>query len=271
MLVSLGHVPVVVDVRAPGTDAEYIQGSIIDRAVVAQALSKADMVIHIAAWHGVHEFRKEKDAYDFWDLNVTGTFNVLQGAAEAGISNFIFISSTSIDERFGIYGHTKVLNEEMMRAYAERHGMSIIALRPRAFIPHWNRTIYNSYIDWAQWFWGGAVHINDVAQAVMRSVEFLATGEKLAEPLFLTVDGAYEFTDDDLKSWDSSGVGTTFAKYYPQYLDVVRQYGLDPGKKPKRLDISETRRVINYQPQFSLKNLLEELAEFGAEGPPCPV
>ncbi len=105
----------------------------------------------------------------------------------------------------------------------------------------------------------------------MRGVEYLASGVNIDDPLFLPVDGAYEYAEVDLKTWDSAGPGTTFAKYYPDYLDVVRKYGLDAARQPKRLDISETRRILKYEPQFSLKTLLEELAEFGAEGPPPPV
>ncbi len=271
MLVQRGDVPVVLDVRPPHNRAEFVDASITDRKALAEALPGADMVIHIAAWHGVHEFRKEKDVYEFWDLNVTGTFNVFQAAADAAIDKVIFISSTSIDERFGVYGHTKVLCEEIVRAYVARHGMSIVTLRPRAFIPHWNRTIYSSYIEWANWFWGGAVHIDDVAQAVMRGVDYLASGQKTQEPLFLPVDGAYEYTDDDLKAWDKEGAGSTFKKYYSNYIDLANEHGLDPARKPKRLDISETRRILKYEPRFSLKNLLEELAEHGAKGPPAPV
>lgn len=270
LLSQRGDTPVVLDVRMPENGFEFVNASITDREALAAALPGAEMVVHIAAWHGVHEFRKEKDAYEFWDLNVTGTFNVFQAAADAGISKVIFISSTSIDERFGIYGHTKVLCEEMVRAYVARHGMSIVTLRPRAFIPHWNRKIYASYIEWANWFWGGAVHIDDVAQAVMRAVEYLEAEPEPGDPLFLTVDGAYEYTDDDLKNWDFDGAGTTFKKHYPGYFEIVTKYGFDPGRKPKRLDISETRRLLEYEPRFSLKNLLEELAEYGADGPPAP-
>jgi hypothetical protein len=39
-------------------------------------LSRLDCIVHIAAWHGIHEDRGEKDAYDFFDLNVRGTFEV---------------------------------------------------------------------------------------------------------------------------------------------------------------------------------------------------
>ncbi len=270
LLAERGDTPVVLDVRPPQGGVEFVDASITDRDALKAALPGAGMIVHIAAWHGVHEFRKEKNAYDFWDLNVTGTFNVFQTAADAGIDKIVFISSTSIDERFGIYGHTKVLCEEMVRTYAARHGMSILTLRPRAFIPHWNRTIYSSYIEWAKWFWGGAVHINDVAQAVMRAVEFL-DANKLAEPIFLAVDGAYEYSERDLETWDRDGSGSTFKKYYADYFDIVREHGLDPSHKPKRLDISDTRKLLNYEPHFSLKNLLEELAEYGADGPPGPL
>ncbi len=98
-----------------------------------------------------------------------------------------------------------------------------------------------------------------------------ASGQKTEEPLFLPVDGAYEYSDEDLKNWDSQGSGTTFQKYYSNYLKLVREHGLDPARKPKRLDISETRRILKYEPRYSLKNLLEELAKFGAEGPPAPM
>lgn len=263
-----GDVPVILDVRPPGGSVEFFKASITDRDALKLALPGADIIVHIAAWHGVHEFRKEKDAYDFWDLNVTGTFNVFQAAVDAGIDKVVFISSTSIDERFGIYGHTKVLCEEMVRAYVSRHGMRILTLRPRAFIPHWNRTIYASYIEWANWFWGGAVHIDDVAQAVMRAIEYLQSDKTSTEPFFLPVDGAYEYSQEDLKEWDKDGPGTTFKKHYSGYFDLAREHGLDPARKPKRLDISETRLILNYEPRFSLKNLLEELKEYGAEGPP---
>lgn len=270
-LLQRGYTPTVLDVRSPEGNFDCIKASITDRAAVQNAVAGIEMVIHIAAWHGVHEFREERDAYEFWDLNVTGTFNLLQAAADAGMRKFIFISSTSIDERFGLYGHTKVIGEEMVRAYADRHGMQIVTLRPRAFIPHWNRVIYNSYIEWAKWFWGGAVHIDDVAQAVLRSVEFLDQSPNLHEPLFLTVDGAYEYSEEELNNWDSNGPGETFKGRYGAYVDLVCRHGLEPAKKPKILDISETRRVLKYDPQYSLKNLLSELEQFGAEGPPSPI
>lgn len=278
----MGHTPVVFDIRKPqendspiardvlqASNVEFIEGSITDREELQAAMQDVDIVVHIAAWHGIHEFRNEKTVWEFWDLNVNGTFNVFQTAAEAGIKNMIFISSTSINERFGIYGHSKVLGEEIATAYAFRHAMNVITLRPRAFIPPYNRVVYDKFIDWAKWFAKGAVHISDVAQAVIKSIELLQEGNHSLEkaPVFLTVDGAYQYSDEDLADWDADGPGTTFRKHYNQFYDIAVSAGLDPALKPAKLDISETQRVLNYRPLYSMKTLLLELKMYGPKGP----
>jgi nucleoside-diphosphate-sugar epimerase len=155
------------------------------------------------------------------------------------------------------------------RAYAQRHRVNVITLRPRAFIPPWNREVYRSFVEWARWFWRGAVHIDDVSQAVTRAVALLGQGP-LATPLVLTVDGAYEYTEEDFQNWDKEGPGTTFRKYYAEYSDMAVRHGLDPARKPEKLDITETRHWLGYEPQYSLKNLLVELDRFGEAGPPAP-
>lgn len=269
-LVAQANTAIRLDVRSPAdSNGIYIAGSILDRSTLANAMHDVDCVVHIAAWHGVHEFRREKDVYDFWDLNVTGTFYVFEAAAQAGITRMVYISSTSVEERDGVYGHTKVLGEEIARTYAARHHMNVITLRPRAFIPYWNKAVYNSYVEWAKWFWGGAVHINDVTQAVMQSINLL-TKQPLTEHLVLPLDGAYDYTDEDLEQWDAAGAGSTFRKYYSQYVDLVLSHGLDPTQKPITYDITTTQHWLGYKPTYGLHNLLLELAQYGEGGPPPP-
>jgi nucleoside-diphosphate-sugar epimerase len=269
-LEARGDVPVRFDVRPPRSSRGlYVQGSILDRETLQQSLQGTDCVVHIAGWHGIHEATGAKTVYEFWDLNVTGTFYVFEAAVRAGVRQFVHISSTSVHHWAGVYGHTKVLGEEVARAYAQRHRMKVITLRPRAFIPPWNRGVYRSFVEWAKWFWRGAVHIEDVSQAVVRALDLLVRSP-LAAPLVLTVDGAYDYTDDDLRNWDREGPGTTFRKYYAEYYEVAVRHGLDPGLKPEKLDISETRHWLGYEPHYSLKNVLVELARFGEAGPPAP-
>src|SRR5262249_8050853 len=55
--------------------------------------------------------------------------------------------------------------------YRKHRHMNVITLRPRGFIPYWDRAVYTKYSDWARWFWKGAVHIDDVATAVILSLD----------------------------------------------------------------------------------------------------
>lgn len=268
-LLSNGDTPVILDIRAPAElppGAEFVQGSILDRARLPALFRGCDCIVHIAAWHGIHEARGEKDPYDFFDLNVRGTFEVFEAAAGAGINKIIYISTTSVYRPDTLYGRAKILAERIVDDYARYRDMNVISLRPRAFIPFWNRTAYANYIDWARWFWKGAVHIDDVAAAVMLALD-LVPRQRIDCPA-LTLDGAYEYTDTDLEHWDADGPGSTFRKYYPEYYDLVLTYGLDPALKPHKLDISETVRWLGYKPSFGLARLLAELAAFGDKGPP---
>ena len=265
-LLRRGDSPVNLDLRPPQAEntGDYLQGSITERGILAETMQGVDAVVHIAAWHGLHEFRQSKDAYEFWDVNVTGTFNVFEAAHQAGVERVVYISSTSIAERFGLYGHTKVLGEEIAQAYHERHRMNVLSLRPRGFIPHWNRATYGNFIEWVQWFWGGAVHIQDVKQGALKALD------KLAQPVdyaALVLDGAHEYTEEDLANWHGL---TSFRKYYAAYEELALRYGLDPARKPSHYDISDTKAILGYAPGYSLRNLLQELEAYGEAGPPRP-
>ena len=57
-LIDRGDTPVILDVRAPRhlkEGALFIDGSILDRAKLIEAFRGCDCIVHIAAWHGIHE------------------------------------------------------------------------------------------------------------------------------------------------------------------------------------------------------------------------
>jgi nucleoside-diphosphate-sugar epimerase len=270
MLLDKGNTPVILDVRPPRElqkGAVFIEGSILDRTRLTDIFRGCNCIIHIAAWHGIHEDRGEKNSYDFFDLNVRGTFEVFEAAASAGIGKIVFISTTSVYRPDTRYGSSKILAEMIAEDYRKHRLMNVITLRPRGFIPFWDRNVYANYSDWARWFWRGAVHIDDVAAAVILSLN-LVFRQQLGQQLVLTLDSAYEYTDADLDYWDAEGPGSTFRKYYTEYYNLALSYGLDPASKPTRLDISETVRWLGYKPSYSLASLLSELAAYGDSGPP---
>ncbi len=229
----------------------FIHGSVLDRSNLPAYLRGCDCIVHIAAWHGIHEDRGEKNAHDFFDLNVRGTFEVFEAAAWLRIDKIIYISTTSVRRPDTLYGRSKILAERIADDYTKYGNMNVITLRPRGFIPFWNRDVYTKYSDWARWFWRGAVHIDDVASAVMLSLDRISRGQLGQHPI-LTLDSAYEYTDADLAQWDADGAGSTFRKHYPEYYNLALSYGLDPALKPTKLDISETVRWLGYQPSYSL-------------------
>ena len=267
-LLIRGDTPVILDVRSPlDRRAMFIHGSVLDRSNLPKYFHSCDCIVHIAAWHGIHEDRGEKNAYDFFDLNVRGAFEVFEAAARLGIDKIIFISTTSVRRPDTLYGRSKMLAERIADDYTKYTNMNVITLRPRGFIPFWNRDVYTKYSDWARWFWRGAVHIDDVASAVTLGLDRISRGQLGQHPI-LTLDSAYEYTDADLARWDADGAGSTFRKHYPEYYNLALSYGLDPASKPTKLDISETVGRLGYQPSYSLARLLSELAAYGDSGPP---
>jgi nucleoside-diphosphate-sugar epimerase len=204
-LLDKGDIPVILDVCAPRNlkkGAVFIEGSILDRATLTETFRDCDCIVHIAAWHGIHEDRGEKNSYDFFDLNVRGTFEVFKAATSAGIDKIIFISTTSVYRPDTLYGRSKILAELIAEDYRKHRHMNVVTVRPRGFIPHWDRGVYARYRDWARWFWKGAVHIDDVATAVIQSLDLLSR-RQLDQQLVLTLDTAYEYTDADLDHWDA--------------------------------------------------------------------
>src|SRR6202022_1028467 len=111
-LLNKGDTPLILDLRTPPNlkkEAVFIQGSILDRPKLKEIFRGCDLIVHIAAWHGIHETRGEKNSYDFFDLNARGTFEVFAAAASLGLNNIIFISTTSVYRPDTRYGSSKIL------------------------------------------------------------------------------------------------------------------------------------------------------------------
>ncbi|CAN7202022.1 NAD(P)-dependent oxidoreductase [Phenylobacterium sp. LjRoot225] len=162
MLRRQGHEVVGLDVT-PGDDTQ-VTGSVADLATVERAFSVGgiDAVVHAAALHKPDIARHPTQA--FIDVNVTGTLNLLRTAVSAGVSRFVFTSTTSLmisqairdeassaaawlDEASGplaprnIYGVTKLAAEGLCRIFHLEHGLPCIVLRTSRFFPEDDDTL----------------------------------------------------------------------------------------------------------------------------------
>ena len=236
----------------------HIPGSILDRNLTRESIAGATLVVHIAAWHGFHAFSKSKTDAEFWDLNMTGTFNVLDSCVASGTRKLVFISSTSVDEWPDMYGMTKLLGEELCRAYAKREDIQVITLRPRAFVPWWNTNVYNSKEEWASWFARGAVHIDDVAEAAMLAcVKLLETDNSMCE--VLTLDGKQDFSAEEIEIWRERGGKSFLMERFPEYRALIESASFIPDEPPVYKDISRTKEVLGFMPRYGLYELFVEM------------
>ena len=57
-LLEKGDTPVILDVRAPRSlneGAVFIEASVLDRSKLTEIFRGCNCIVHIAAWHGIHE------------------------------------------------------------------------------------------------------------------------------------------------------------------------------------------------------------------------
>ncbi len=159
----LGHA-LVSTLRAAGHDVLGIDiaqsptthrvGSIGDAAFVGGAMQGIDFVLHAATLHKPHV--ATHSAQSFVDTNVSGTLNLLQAAASAGVQGFVFTSTTStfgdalvpppgapaawitedvVPRAKNIYGATKTAAEDLCRLFSRNHGLPCVVLRTSRFFP----------------------------------------------------------------------------------------------------------------------------------------
>lgn len=120
---------------------EFVEADIRDAAAVSTAARGIDVVFHQAALPSVP--RSIAQPRESFDVNVTGTFNVLMAAKDNGARRVVFASSSSIYGNvaklpvgessapcpISPYGATKVSGEALGMAFAASFGISFIALR----------------------------------------------------------------------------------------------------------------------------------------------
>ncbi len=69
-------------------------GSIADRAFLRGCMKGVVTVLHAATLHKPHVATRSRQ--DFVDVNITGTLNLLEEAAAASVTAFIYTSTTSV-------------------------------------------------------------------------------------------------------------------------------------------------------------------------------
>jgi UDP-glucose-4-epimerase GalE len=141
-----GHEVIIFDNLSTGYEIlaagfELVKGDVLDSAALAQALPRADAIMHFAAHAYVGESVTNPRKY--FRNNVEGGLSLLNAAVDAGVKKIIFSSTCAvygepatvpIEENIprqpvNPYGVTKLFFEQALEAYGRAYGFKFASLR----------------------------------------------------------------------------------------------------------------------------------------------
>ena len=129
------------NLAAIGSHVEFLHGDLRDDAAVGRAVEGIEVVYHMAADASVP--RSVADPRTCYDVNVTGTLNLLEAARKAGCRRVVFASSSavygddpvlpkreSMPPRPGSpYASSKLAGEDLCAVFWRSYGLESVALR----------------------------------------------------------------------------------------------------------------------------------------------
>ena len=259
-------------------------GDVRDASAVERALAGAEIVVHAAALHGIHIAGHSRR--EFYDLNVTGSFNVWAAAVEHAVRGVVFsstmgvygesrrpeghhqVASLSEDKPLkpaDVYGWTKVVGEELARYHLRQNGIASVALRFGMFVPE-------TFFRYGIRLLYGGVHVDDTADAVMAAIRALGNGEVRHEAL--NVEAPLPFTEADARGLRSDPLAV-LDRYWPGAAELLRERGVRSLNPVTELfPVTRLEQKLGFRPRHDFGGWLQDLAGRSAQRtdtePPWP-
>jgi UDP-glucose 4-epimerase len=264
-------------------------GSMTDREFVRRCMMGASAVIHTATLHKPHIATHTRQ--DFIDTNITGTLNLLEEAVTAGVSAFVFTSTTSAFGRAltpppgapaawvtedvrpvprNIYGVTKVAAEELCELFHRLHALPCLILRTARFFPEADDdpAVRMAYADGnvkANEYLYRRVDLQDVVDAHLLAVE---KAPALGFGRFI-ISATTPFQPDDVAELRSHAARVV-SRRVPGYEEEYARRGWQMVPEIERVYVNErARRELGWSPRYDFRRVLESLA--AGEDPRSPL
>ena len=258
------HKVSVLDIKEPPSDHPFYHVDVMDLPALLKTFALGfDAIVHMAGIpHPLND-----PAEKVFQLNVLGTFNVLEAAAQLGVKKIVFISSESvlgfafmtkmivpmyipIDEEHPLspqdpYGLSKLLGEQTCRSYALRYGMKTICFRPAwIWVPERKeielyRTLIHEYPKWSKNLWA-YVHVEDFASALLSGLE----SENLDS------DEIFFVTADD--NWTGKESRLLLKEHYPSVQRIAKTF---VGQQ-SLISSAKAKRRLGYKPKHSWREFV---------------
>ncbi len=252
----------------------FVEGDILDRALVQELVADVDAIVHFAAES--HVDRSILGAADFVMTNVVGTQTLLDVALHHGVDKFVHVSTDevygSIDtgswaedqplEPNSPYSASKASSDLLARAYFRTHDLPVCVTRcsnnygpfqfPEKVIP----LFVTNLIDGASVpLYGDGANVRDWLHVDdhCRGIWLVLTGGRPGE--VYNIGGGTELTNKDLTGLllEATGTGWDLVERVTDRLGHDRRYSVD---------ISKISDELGYQPQVSFEQGLADTVEW---------
>jgi len=256
-----------------------VVGSVADRALVRDRVAGAGAVLHTATLHKPHVGSHGKQA--FVDTNVTGTLTLLEEAAAAGVSGFVFTSTTSAFGRAltpasgqpakwvtedvaprprNIYGVTKTAAEDLCELVHAEHGLPVIVLRTSRFFPEGDddADVRDAFPDAnvkANEYPYRRVDVADVADAHLLALERAA---RIGFGKYI-VSATTPFTPADLTALRDDAPAVV-RRLFPDYEAEYARRGWRMFPSIGRVYVNASARAgLGWSPRYDFRSVLDAL------------
>jgi nucleoside-diphosphate-sugar epimerase len=278
----------------PIQGVEFVPGDVRRPEELHRAVAGTHYVFHLAALYRPVNVRKQ----DYIDVNVDGTRNMVEAAAEAKVERFVHCST------IGVHGHvehppanedapikpddfyqqTKYEGEVVARTLGSRLGLNITALRPAAiygagetrFLPLARLIKKRRFVM----FGNGQVpyhfiHVDDLSQAFVRCLE---NKNSIGATYIIADDHAV--TLNDILHIFAEALGVPAPRWRLPLAVLLgastlcefscKPFGLNPPLHRRRaewfwstrsFDISRARRDLAFEPAVDLRDGLRQMIE----------
>lgn len=240
-------------VAADLSKAEFVRCDTRTASDVRLAVKGMDAVVHLAAWHCAHIPPVSDDT--IFAVNVDGTYNVLEACRHEGIRAIVYASSMAYGW-WSVYGVSKVIGEDLCRAYQEMTGASIAMLRYHEFIPR-------PYLEFGARLLRNGVDRRDVASATVMALEAAGRG---AFGLFRTVVHTDHGMPEPVRR-DFIRLGPEWCeRQVPGAAALLDKYEIPLPDEVEQHDLSEAGNVLGWKPRIGFADFLKDLAQRDERG-----
>ncbi|WP_320814561.1 SDR family oxidoreductase [Flavobacterium sp.] len=263
-----------------------IEGDIRDYTVCEAAVKGIDYVLHQAALGSVP--RSINDPITSNEVNVSGFLNILRASTQEGVARFVYAASSStygdsealpkledvIGNPLSPYAVTKYVNELYADVFSKTYGIEVIGLR------YFNVFGRNQDPNGAY-----AAVIPKFVKSFINHESPVINGDGNFSRDFTYIDNVVHMNEKALETKDINAINTVYntaygdrttlnelIKYLKEYLSEfdpeisnieVKYDSIRDGDIPHSLaSIEKAKKLLNYNPKYSLKEGLREAVEW---------